>query len=470
MTNTRAVHGVPNRIGHDAHAPTPAFVRESGLSRICNGVHTAVTIASTAVIDPLETIDAQRRVVAVLAGAQILGGIGVAAGAAVGSLLAADLSSEKFAGVSSAASVVGAALIAIPVSRLMDARGRRPGLILAYAIGILGAFMVVAGATMRIFPVALLGLALAGGGTTATLQSRYAATDLAHKARRGRALSTVVWATTIGSVLGPNLSSPMGRLARSFGVPSLAGPYLLTVAVYILAATLIALMLRPDPLITARTLRAAAADRTTTHLPAERRSMRGALAIIVANPAALLGFASVVLGHSVMVAVMSMTPVHIHHVGGTLEIIGIVISVHIAGMYAASPLVGMAADRYGRKPVIALGAGVLLTSFLAAGTSTGHQTTQLALGLALLGLGWSCTMIAGSTLLTDSVPIEHLPNVQGTSDVLMGFAGASAGLLAGVAVAFGSYAILTIITAAMIVPLLIVTLRTIRSLPTRMSA
>jgi len=450
------------------HVPASRSVRESGVFAIQHGVHTALTTAIPAAIGASGTIDAQRRVVTVLAGAQILGGIGVAAGAAVGSLLAADLSSEKFAGVSSAASVVGAALIAIPVSRLMDLRGRRPGLILAYAIGILGAFMVVAGATMRIFPLALLGLALAGGGTTATLQSRYAATDLAHKARRGRALSTVVWATTIGSVLGPNLSSPMGRLASSIGVPSLAGPYLLTVAVYILAAILIALMLRPDPLITARTLHAA--ERTTTHHPAERRSMRGALAIIVSNPAALLGFASVVLGHSVMVAVMSMTPVHIHHVGGTLEIIGIVISMHIAGMYAASPLVGMAADRYGRKPVIALGAGILLASFVVAGTATGHQTTQLAIGLSLLGLGWSCTMIAGSTLLTDSVPIEHLPNVQGTSDVLMGFAGASAGLLAGVAVAFGSYAILTIIAATMIVPLLIVTLRTLRSMPNRVAA
>ncbi|HEU0166014.1 MAG TPA: MFS transporter, partial [Thermomicrobiales bacterium] len=231
--------------------------------------------------------------------------------------------------------------------------------------------------------------------------------------------------------------------------------YLLTIVVFVTAAALVFLTLRPDPLVLARSLRA------TTGAPVLKvqRSIPDALRTIAAIPSAMLGFAGIVLGHSVMVAVMSMTPVHLHHGGGSLEIIGIVISLHIAGMYAFSPLVGMAADRYGRKPIIALGAGILLLSFLVAGTATGHQTSQLALGLILLGLGWSCTMIAGSTLLTDSIPTEQLPNVQGTSDVLMGFAGAGAGLLAGVIVGFGSYAILTIITTVMIVPLLVVALR-----------
>ncbi len=428
-------------------------------------MRTSTSIAAT--IDTPRTIDPQRRIVSVLAGAQILGGIGVASGSAVGSLLASDLSSEKFAGVASAASVIGAALIAIPVSRLMDAQGRRPGLLLAYAIAIIGAIMVITGATMRFFPLALLGLVATGGGTTATLQSRYAATDLAHKSQRGRALATVIWATTVGSVLGPNLASPMGRFARSIGIATLAGPYVLTVGVFILAIVLVSVMLRPDPLIEARELRAA--DKDTIHPEMAKRSMRDAIAIIVSIPSALLGFAAITLGHAVMVAVMSMTPVHIHHVGGSLKIIGIVISLHIAGMYGASPLVGMAADRYGRKPVIAIGAGILLASFAVAGTASGHQTMQLSIGLAMLGLGWSCTMIAGSTLLTDSVPVEQLPNVQGTADVLMGFGGASAGLLAGVAVGFGSYTILTIITACMIVPLLATTLRTMRSNPRRLA-
>lgn len=402
----------------------------------------------------------QRRVLTVLAAAQIIGGLGVGAGAAVGALLAASLSSDAFSGVSSAASTVGAALIAIPVSRAMDAHGRRPGLLLAYTLGILGALVVVAGATIGSFPLALLGLLAAGGGQTATLQSRYAATDLATRAHRGRALATVVWATTAGSVLGPNLASPMGRLGRAVGVPELAGPYLLTVAVFLLAALLVFALLRPDPLLVAR---AAEHEAAPQGHPRQRRSMRDALATMAASPAALLGLAAIVAGQAVMVAVMAMTPVHLRHADASLEIIGVVISLHIAGMYAASPLVGMASDRYGRRPVIIVGCGILLASFVIAGTASGHQAPQLAVGLFLLGLGWSCTMIAGSTLLTDATPIAQLPNVQGTADVLMGFGGASAGLLAGVVVGFGSYALLTILTATVIVPLLIIALRSAAS-------
>lgn len=398
----------------------------------------------------------QRRMLMVLASAQIIGGLGVGAGAAVGALLAASLSSDAFSGVSSAASTVGAALIAIPVSRLMDVRGRRPGLLLAYAFGVAGALVVVVGASLGSFPLALLGLLAAGGGQTATLQSRYAATDLAIRAHRGRALATVVWATTIGSVLGPNLASPMGRFGRMLGAPELAGPYLLTVGVFLLAALLVSVFLRPDPLLVARAAEHGAAGEVR---PREPRSMRSALATIRASPAALLGLASIVAGQAVMVAVMSMTPVHLRHADASLEIIGVVISLHIAGMYAASPLVGLASDRYGRRPVIALGCAILLAAFVVAGTASGHQAPQLAIGLCLLGLGWSCMMIAGSTLLTDATPAAQLPNVQGTADVLMGFGGASAGLLAGVVVGFGSYALLTILTAALIIPLLLTALR-----------
>ena len=400
----------------------------------------------------------QRRVLMVLAAAQVFGGIGVAAGAAVGALLAADLSSDAFSGVAAAASVTGAAVVAIPVTRMMDGHGRRPGLLLAYAVGTVGALTIVAGALLGFFPLALLGLVLTGGGTTATLQSRYAATDLSGKERRGRSLAIVVWATTIGSVTGPNLSAPMGRLAERVDVPRLAGPYLLTVVVFLLAAALVALFLRPDPLVVAR----AAEDHANGTFPVvrERRSIRTGLDRILASPARRLGFAAVVVGHGVMVAVMSMTPVHLDHAGASLRVIGVVISLHIAGMYAASPLIGWAADRWGRRPVIGAGSAVLLLSFAVAGSAGGHQATRLAIGLGLLGLGWSCTMIAGSTLLTDATPLGQRPNVQGTTDVLMGAGGAAAGLLSGVIVGVGSYAFLTMLTTVLVLGLVLVLVQT----------
>ena len=400
----------------------------------------------------------QQRIVRVLAAAQVLGGIGVASGAAVGALLAADLATESLSGVASASSVIGAALIAIPVSRVMNVHGRRLGLLLAYAIGIVGAIMIVTGAMVGSFPLALLGLVATGGGTTAGLQSRYAATDLATPDKRGRSLSTVVWATTVGSVLGPNLASPMGNLAESFGIPRLAGPYMLTILVFVVSAGMIAVMLKPDPLLAARVHLARQSGRGPIG-PSAHSSLREVMARITSIPPAFLGLIAMAVGHAAMVAVMSMTPVHLQHGDASLRIIGLVISGHITGMYIASPLVGMASDRFGRRPVIVGGSAILLISFLISGTATGHESTQLAIGLFLLGLGWSCTLIAGSTLLTESVPMDERPNVQGTADLMMGIAGATAGLLSGVVVGLGSYAMLNVITTLLVVPLIVLTLK-----------
>lgn len=403
--------------------------------------------------------ETQQRIVRVLAAAQVLGGIGVASGAAVGALLAADLATESLSGLASASSVIGAAIIAIPVSRIMNQRGRRPGLLLAYAIGILGAILVVTGAIIGQFLVALIGLVAMGGGTTAGLQSRYAATDLATPEHRGRSLSTVVWATTVGSVFGPNLAEPMGNFAELIGVPRLAGPYLMTIGVFSISAAMIGLLLRPDPLITAREELARSTGVQTG--PAVHTSIRDVFASIRNVPPAMLGLIAMAIGHAAMVGVMSMTPVHLQHDGASLRIIGFVISGHITGMYIASPLVGIASDRFGRRPIIIAGGAILLSAFAVAGTATGHESTQLGIGLFLLGLGWSCTLIAGSTLLTESVPVDDRPNVQGTADLLMGIAGASAGLISGVIVGFGSYGLLNLITTLLVGPLVFLAVRDI---------
>lgn len=397
----------------------------------------------------------QKRIVYTLAGAQILGGVGVAAGAAVGALLAADLASDAFSGLSASSSVIGAAFIAIPVTRLMTTTGRRQGLVLAYLIGIVGALVVIIGAKMGSIAIALPGMFLMGGGTTATLQSRYAATDLAQPKNRGRDLSIVVWATTIGSVVGPNLAEWMGDIAESISLPRLSGPYLMTIVVFIAALLLVQLLLRPDPLNVSNDV--LGIDRLVSQ--AKPMPLREALSLILSLPPATVGLASMALGQAVMVAVMAMTPVHLHHADASLGIIGAIISGHIAGMYIASPLVGIASDRLGRRPVIMAGILLLFASFVISGTATGHQHTQLMIGLFLLGLGWSCTMIAGSTLLTESLPAATRPRAQGAADVSMGICGAVAGLTSGVVVGFGSYALLNIISAAIVVWLSVIVVR-----------
>ena len=407
---------------------------------------------------PSEIAAAQRRTVGVLAASQVLGGLGTGAVVAVGALLAADLATESLSGLSSAGAVIGAALLALPVSRLMERKGRRAGLQLAYLAGVIGTLIVVLGAIVNSFPLAMVGVVLTGGGMTAGLQSRYAATDLSTPQRRGRSLATVVWATTVGSVAGPNLASPTGRVAEEIGVPELAGPYLLTGLMYVVAGVLISLLLRPDPLLTARAIRIEAEDAGAGRANV-KRSLAATIAQIRSIPAALLGLVSVVVGHAVMVSIMAMTPVHLQHDGASLEVVGVIISAHITGMYVASPLVGIGVDRCGRRPVMLIGALILLAACAFAGTATGHETVQLGIGLGLLGLGWSCTLIAGSTLLTESVPVEDRPAAQGTTDLLMGIAGASAALLSGVVVGVGSYGLLAIISAVVVAPLVMGALR-----------
>jgi MFS family permease len=400
----------------------------------------------------------QQRTVRVLAAAQVLAGIGVASGIAVGALLAADLGTESLSGLASASAVIGAALIALPVAQLMNARGRRLGLLVAYAVGITGALLTITGALVGMFSVALVGMVLTGGGTAAGLQSRYAATDLAAPEHRGRALGTVVWATTVGSVLGPNLVQPMGDLAISIGVPRLAGPYMLTAAAFAAAAAVIGLFLRPDPLLVARR-ETARLSGTFEVLRPPTRSLRASLSDIIQAPSASVGLLAMAGGHAVMIGVMAMTPIHLQHGGASLGIIGLVISGHIGGMYIASPLVGVLSDRFGHHRVIVGGTLILLAAVGIAGTASEYDSTRIALGLFLLGLGWSCTLVAGSTLLTESVDSEVRPTVQGAADLVMGIAGASAGVLSGVVVGLGSYGLLTAIAALLVAPLPLLAIR-----------
>lgn len=418
---------------------------------------------SVSVADVEITSNLQKRTISVLSLAQITAGVGVAASAAVGALLTADLSTDALSGVGQSAAVIGTAVIAIPVSRFMNERGRRPGLLMAYGFGFAGVLLILTAAIFRLFPLALVGFFLAGGGQTATLQSRYAAADLASPAKRGRDLSIVVWATTIGSVAGPNLASPMGDLAEQIGVPRLAGPYLLTGTALVVSAIIVFIMLRPDPLLVARQLEQVASGAESVVVP-KRRSIREGWDIIMGIPAAKVGLIAMAIGQAVMVAVMSMTPVHLKHGNEGLEIIGLVISIHIAGMYIASPLVGIASDRVGRRPIIVVGGFILLSAFLLAGTAAAQQTAQLSLGLFLLGLGWSCTMISGSTLLTESLPVGEKASIQGTADLVMGSAGATAGLTAGLIVGLGSYGLLNAIATLLVVPLIALALRSNRRL------
>ena len=392
----------------------------------------------------------QRRTVGVLAAAQILGGLGVGSGVAVGALLVKQLSgSATVAGLAVTASVLGGAVAAVPLARRSEVRGRRWGVGLGYALGAVGGSVIVAAAAAGSAGVVLLGMTLFGAASAANLQARFAATDLAQPAHRARALSTVVWATTVGAVVGPNLVEVSGRSVSALGLPSLAGPFLWSVVAFAVGTILLLSALRPDPLLHARTLRGAddPVDAKT--------SLREAIAAIGRVRPALLGLVTVVTAHTVMVAVMVMTPVHMDHGGAALRVIGLVISGHIAGMYAFSPVFGWLTDRLGRIPVVGVSVGLLAAALVVAGTAGEHAAGQLGVGLFLLGLGWSAGLVAGSTLITDGVALKDRAGAQGSADFLMQLTGAAGGAVAGVIVGATGYGVLTAAAAVLLLPVVL---------------
>jgi MFS family permease len=267
----------------------------------------------------------------------------------------------------------------------------------------------------------------------------------------------VVWATTVGSVLGPNLAPPGADLGLWLGLPALGGAFVISAAVFGVVAAVLGLLLRPDPLLLARRLGGTGAE------PRRRGATGTAMRAVWSTPGGRLGLTAVVVAHSVMVGIMVMTPVHMDHAGGppgtTLRVIGLVISVHVAGMYLFSPLVGLLADRAGRRATVGVGGVLLLAAAALAGTAPPGAAVQLGAGLLLLGLGWSCGLIAGSTLVTESVGPAQRPTAQGGTDLLMGLGAALAGLAGGPLLAFGGFPTVAAVSAVLVVPLAVVWLR-----------
>jgi MFS family permease len=366
----------------------------------------------------------QRKTVRVLTAGQVLSGFGLGSTLSIGSLLAQDLTgSTAWAGAAATFSTLGAATWAIPLARRAYAKGRRVALATGAAIAITGATLIITATAIRFFPLLLVALFLMGAGSAAGLQARFAATDLPSTKSTGRDLSVVVWATTVGAVIGPNLFGPGEIIGGWLGLPHMTGPFFLTILSQIAASSVFWFGLRPDPLLTAQQLGDARAAKP-------KLSIGSAIQTLREYPKAAYAVSSIALSHMVMVSVMSMTPAHLKEHGATLVVVGFTISIHIAGMYAFSPIFGWLSDKIGKIQTVVLGQTIFIAALLFAGLgSEDHQSVLI--GLFLLGLGWSAATVSGAALLTSSLPIELKTNVQGLSDSLMNLSGAFGGAIAG---------------------------------------
>ncbi|MFL6090471.1 MAG: MFS transporter [Aeromicrobium sp.] len=389
-------------------------------------------------------MDTQRRIVTTLAATQVVGSLGVGAGLTIGALLVKDITgSTGWAGLATVVQVIGAASVTVPLAKMATRWGRRPALLTGWCLAAVGAFICIDAAKADSLPIVLLGLGLFGAATATSLQSRFAAVDRAEPESVGRSLGLVVWAGTIGAVVGPNLVEPGATVARRLDIPSLAGPMVFSCAGFLVAAVMTFTLLRPDPL-------EESIGRTVI-----RPSMRSALPHIRGTVA--LAIYAIATAHAVMVGIMSLTPVHMQDHGATLRIVGLTISIHIAGMFALSPVMGWVSDRIGPMSTILAGQVALIAAVALAGTS-GHSETRIMAGLGLLGVGWSASVIAGAALVAKSTDGAVRPLVQGISDLSMHLAGAVGGLLAGLIVANFGYGILNAAAAVLTIPLIVTVL------------
>ncbi|MFS0892369.1 MFS transporter [Peribacillus frigoritolerans] len=380
-----------------------------------------------------------KRTLIIISISQIFGGAGLAAGVTVGALLAQQmLGTDAFAGVPSGLFTLGSAGAALIVGRLSQRYGRRTGLTAGFLIGGLGAIGVITAAIINSVFLLFASLLIYGAGTATNLQARYAGTDLANNKQRATAISITMVFTTFGAVAGPNLVNIMGDFALSIGVPSLAGPFILSAAAFILAGLVLFVLLRPDPLVIARTIEASKQESNRLGFSADTEQMVNKRGIIV-------GAAIMVLTQIVMVAIMTMTPVHMRHHGHDLGEIGLVIGFHIAAMYLPSLVTGVLVDKFGRTAMaIASGATLLLAGLISA-IAPGDSMILLVIALSLLGLGWNFGLISGTALIVDSTDTSNRAKTQGTVDVLIALSGASGGALSGMIVAGSSYTALSFI-------------------------
>lgn len=392
----------------------------------------------------------QKRTVKVLALGQALGGFGLGATLSVGALMAVELSgTPAWSGAAATLSTLGAAFSAIPLANLAYSKGRRIALAFGASLAIAGALGMIFAAWWRSFPVELVALFLLGAGSAVGLQARFAAADIPTGKHKGKDLSLVVWATTLGAVIGPNLIAPGEAFGLTVGLPHLAGPFVFTIVAQLSSTMVFWFGLRPDPLLLARNV--AKLEPTK-----KNSSFAGALAAIRNYPLAGFSVLSIALSHMVMVSVMSMTPAHLSGEGHSLAEVGFTISLHIAGMYAFAPIFGTMSDRVGAKRTVLLGQLIFLISLMVSGFGQSNFFAVLV-GLFLLGLGWSAATVAASALLSEILPAKERTVVQGFSDSLMSFSGAFGGAIAGTILTLFTFGGLN---AAALVPVVFIVIAT----------
>jgi MFS family permease len=387
-----------------------------------------------------------RKITFVLFAVQSLASAGFIAAATINPILGAQLAPDRsLATLPTAAYLLIGAFTASMWGVLMDKIGRRNSLTLGLLVGVLGNVLVLAAIQLSSFIMVIIGLMMMGATNSAILLGRFAAAEVNPPAQRGRAIAAVVLGGVIGTILARVLAVPVGEFAVSIGMNELAGAYITTLGLFVIAALLVFIGLRPDPREVGREL--AKQYPETIHLGETRPVLQ-----ILRQPAAITAVSAMVLGQVVMVAIMVITSLHMEDHNHNRADIYSVISGHTFGMFAPSIISGWLLDKWGRGRMILAGASTLLLACVTAPLSP--DVLPLALALFLLGVGWNFCFVGGSTLLADQLSPAERSRTQGTNDLLVGLASALISLSSGFIFVATSYTVIAVIAGMLsLVPL-----------------
>ncbi|MGE5249376.1 MAG: MFS transporter [Bacteroidota bacterium] len=388
-----------------------------------------------------------RKITAILFAQQSLASAGFIAAATLSSIVGASLASNPaYAGVPSAVNLLSGAVSAYIWGYVMEAVGRRNGLVAGLVLGAVGSGLAFYAVAVHGFLIFLGGMVLMGAANAAVALARFAAAEVHPPAERGRAISNVVIGGTVGSVIGPFVAGPAGEFFKGVAGSELAGAYAVSLLLFVLAALVVHLGLRPDP--------REVGLRIASEFPEAGPGSAVARTVwqVFRQPAALVALAAMLLGQMVMVLVMVITSLYMRGHHHALGDISLVISAHTFGMYAFSVLSGRLSDRWGRGPVIIFGSSMLVLACLAATLSP--EVLPLGLALFLLGLGWNFCYVGGSTLLADQLSPAERARSQGFNDFLVSLASAAGSLGSGVIFAGLGFVVMALISAGVaLVPL-----------------
>ncbi|MFN8636077.1 MAG: MFS transporter [Chloroflexota bacterium] len=406
---------------------------------------------SSATLVPAGATAARSRLMMTLLAAQVCGSTAQTLTLAMGSIVAADLTgTNTWSGVPVAVGALGGALASLPLSRLMGRVGRRRGLALGYVLGVTGSVLSMVGGIERSFGLFLLGMLLFGVGQASSLLGRFAAADVSTAAQRGGAIGLIVGGGTAGSILGPNLLAPATSLGLSMGLPEVGGPFLIGIGGFGLAALLIHLLLRPDPLALAHHFHH---PETLARLGHAARPLR----TILRMPRIRIALGALMVSQLVMIGTTSTAAVVLHDRGHDVQTIGLAVSLHLGGMYVASPFTGWLCDRVGRLAMILTGGCLLILAVVVAGLAPGSAGVLVGLMFCLNGIGWNFAFVAGSALLTDVLEPAERTSMQGLADLLTGLMGALGSTLGGVVLQSWGFSVLNGAGAVLLVGPLVAT-------------